>query len=63
MDNICTASRSLFAIIYVDPTPVLRRRNYFIHPISSLNIELQLHSRWIWADTLSLNGRNYFIGQ
>ena len=57
MNIICNASELLFSIMYVDDTSVQISRNDIIYLVSSVNVELELLSRWFKANKLSLNAQ------
>ena len=46
MNDICNASEFLFSIMYADDTFLQIRGNDITHLVSSLNVELELLSRW-----------------
>ena len=60
MNDICNASELLFSIMYADDISVHISGNDITYLVSSLNVELELLSRWFEANKLSLNAQNTF---
>ena len=60
MNYIFNASKLLFSIMYADDTSVQISGNDITYLVSSLNVELELLSRWFKATKLSLNAQNTF---
>ena len=60
MDDICNASEFLFSIMYADDRSVQISGNEITYLVSSLNVELELLSRWFKENRLSLNAQNAF---
>ena len=60
MNDICNASTLFFSILYANDTSVQISGNYTTCPVSSMNAELELLSRWFKANTLSLNAQKTF---
>ena len=53
--------RVAVSIMYADDTHVQISRNTITYLVSSLNVELELLSRWLKANKLSLNVQNNFF--
>ena len=61
MNDICNASELLVSIIYVNDTFYLQiSGNDIAYLVSSLNVELELLSRWLKAYQVSLNAQKTF---
>ena len=60
INNICNASELLFSILYADDTSVQISGNDITYLFSSMNAELELLSRWLKSNKLSLNAQNTF---
>ena len=60
MNDICNALELLFSIMYAYDTTVQISGNDITYLVSSLNVELELLSRWFKANNLSRNAQSTF---
>ena len=59
-NDICNASQLLFSILYAEVISVQISGNNITYLVSSMNVELELLSRWFKDNILSLNAQNTF---
>ena len=61
MNDICNASELLFSILYANDTSVQISGNDITYLVSSINVELELLSRWFKPNKLSLNAQKALV--